>query len=64
MKKAIVFTLLGLLGGFLYFHFWGCESGCSIQSSPYLMSLYGGMIGITLGLPMKKKPKENEESLD
>jgi hypothetical protein len=35
----------GILLGFLYYYFIGCENGCPIKSNPYLMSIYGGVMG-------------------
>jgi hypothetical protein len=37
----------GILLGFLYYYFIGCENGCPIKSNPYLMSIYGGIMGGT-----------------
>ena len=43
---TIVGIGLGLLAGYLYWHFVGCQSGtCAITSNPRNSTLYGGMIG-------------------
>jgi len=47
--KPILFTLLGGLGGFLYYHFVGCASGtCAITSNPYASIVFGGFLGYFL----------------
>jgi len=38
--------LIGGIGGFMYYHFYGCASGtCAITSSPYASVLWGGFFG-------------------
>lgn len=56
--KLLLFTLIGSGLGYLYFYFWGCDSGCNIQSSGMNMSLYGALFGLVLGFPTKKKKSE------
>ncbi len=47
----IIFTILGLIGGFLYWKFIGClSSSCPIKSVWYWGTLYGGLIGFLVGL--------------
>jgi len=49
-KLLILFTILGLLGGFLYWKFIGCLTGsCPIKSVWYWSTLYGGAVGVLLG---------------
>jgi hypothetical protein len=63
----IIFTILGLLGGFLYWKFVGCLSGsCPIKSVWYWSTLYGGLIGLLLGslindFILKYRKKKNPE---
>ncbi len=53
------FTLIGVLGGFTYYTFIGCESGCTIQSNPYLSMIWGGAMGYLLpDIFLKPKSKE------
>lgn len=41
---------LGAISGFLYWKFVGCANGtCAIKSNPYLMLLYGVLIGGVIG---------------
>lgn len=46
-KLVLVGSFLGILVGFSYYYFIGCENGCPIKSNPYLMSIYGGIMGGT-----------------
>lgn len=44
------FVILGLLGGFLYWRFIGCNSGtCPITSSWHYSMLFGGIFGYLIG---------------
>jgi len=52
--KLLLFTILGSISGYIYFYFWGCDSGCTIQSSWLNMSLYGATFGFILGFPTKQ----------
>lgn len=38
-------VLLGALGGWLYWNYFGCTNGCAITSSPVNSSLYGALMG-------------------
>jgi hypothetical protein len=47
---AIIFSVAGAIGGFLYWKFIGCASGtCMIKSVWYLSTLYGLVLGWVLG---------------
>ncbi len=67
-KQKLVFritlTILGFVGGFLYWHYVGCASGtCPIQSKWYLSGLYGAIIGYLIsGLFIKDKSKKEVKS--
>ena len=44
--KNFMGLLLGVIGGYLYYHFIGCTSGtCAITSNPYMSILWGGLMG-------------------
>lgn len=61
--KLVLFSLLGFIGGYLYYYFIGCYNGsCPITSKWYTSSLYGMLIGAIAGFPTaeKKVEKENE----
>lgn len=49
-KKALILTavgvIVGLVAGYAYYHFVGCNSGtCAITSKPLNSTLYGGVMG-------------------
>jgi uncharacterized membrane-anchored protein YitT (DUF2179 family) len=48
-KKEILWTIIGAsigtVGGYLYYHYVGCENGCPIKSNPWSMTVYGGLMG-------------------
>ncbi|MCC5915784.1 MAG: hypothetical protein JJU02_00510 [Cryomorphaceae bacterium] len=61
-RQTILGVVLGLIAGYLYYHFIGCNSGaCSITSSPLNSSLYGGLVGWLI-FDMFPKTKTNEHS--
>jgi hypothetical protein len=53
------FTLIGVLGGYAYYALIGCESGCTIQSNPYLSMVWGGAMGYLIP-DIFLKPKSEE----
>lgn len=54
---------VGTLGGYLYYYYVGCASGtCAIKSNPYLMMLYGALIGYLLFDMFRKNPKKNKNN--
>lgn len=66
-KLAIIFTLAGAAGGFLYWKFIGCNSGtCPIQSVWYWSTLWGAAVGYLAGdlvdAVVKKRKKGREDS--
>jgi len=43
---------LGVLAGLAWYRFVGCRSGgCPLTSNPWLMALFGGAMGLSLGWP-------------
>ena len=57
-KLTIVGVVLGAVGGYLYYHFVGCNSGtCAITSRPVNSTLYGALMG---GLFLNIFKKENK----
>lgn len=57
--KILLFTILGAGLGYAYFHFFGCETNCTLKSDWRITTLYGSVIGLVLGFPTKRKiPKE------
>jgi hypothetical protein len=48
-KLTLLGLALGLVGGYLYYYFVGCQSGtCAITSSPVNSTIYGGFMGSVL----------------
>jgi len=57
--KKYLLTLTGLLmgaiGGFLYYYYYGCASGtCMITENPYISTAYGAIFGSLLFNSFKK----------
>ncbi len=67
-KITILLTLLGALGGFLYWRYIGCLSGtCVIRSVWYWSTLWGAAVGYLTGdmlndfITKRKKKAEEQE---
>jgi len=41
----LIGILAGAVGGYLYFHFVGCNGTCLIASSPWISTIYGAVLG-------------------
>lgn len=53
--------IIGAIGGYLYYHFVGCNSGtCAITSKPLNSTLYGALMG---GLLFNIFKKENKSAI-
>lgn len=65
IKKHILKIIgipVGMLGGFLYYYYIGCNSGtCPITSNPYISIIYGGLMGYLVFDLFKKKEKKTDE---
>jgi hypothetical protein len=46
--KLFLPLVFGALGGFLYYHFIGCNGSCAITGSPVDSTLYGSLMGLIL----------------
>jgi hypothetical protein len=45
-KLTLLGVVIGAVGGYLYYHFIGCQSGsCPITSRPMNSTLYGALMG-------------------
>lgn len=56
--KIILYTLLGAIFGYSYYHFFGCTSGCAIKSTWYISTIYGSIVGFALAIPIKSKAQK------
>lgn len=53
---------LGVLGGLAWYRFVGCRSGgCPLTSNPWLMSLFGAAMGLSLAWPDRKTNPPSHE---
>ncbi len=62
--KHLIGTLLGLAGGYIYYRTVGCAGGaCPLQSNPWLMSIWGAVMGYLLAdlIPRRKKIAEDRK---
>lgn len=58
-RLAVIGITLGAVGGYLYYHFVGCNSGtCMITSKPVNSTLYGALMGGLLLNIFKKEDKQ------
>ena len=46
--KVMAGVFVGALLGFLYYKFFGCNSGCTISSNPYISTVYGSVSGFVI----------------
>ena len=61
LLKLGLYLALGALGGFLYYYFIGCQNGtCPIASRPGVTTVYGGVIGLVLGLGFVRRTPKGE----
>ena len=62
LLKKILPVAAGALLGYAYYFYIGCVSGtCAITSNPYISTIYGGVIGLLLSFPSKRKEKNNKD---
>jgi hypothetical protein len=55
----IIGVVIGAIGGYLYYHFVGCNTGaCAITSKPVNSTLYGALMG---GLFFNLFKKQNKK---
>ncbi|HOY31020.1 MAG TPA: DUF6132 family protein [Bacteroidales bacterium] len=58
---AIIGTIIGGAGGYLYYLFVGCSSGaCAITSNPFMSVLWGALLGYLIGDTFKKNKKTSD----
>jgi H+/Cl- antiporter ClcA len=58
----VIGVIVGAIGGFLYYHYYGCVTGsCPITSNPWITTIWGAVMGyLVVGIfkPSKKRKKE------
>jgi hypothetical protein len=57
---SVIGTVVGIIGGYIYYKEVGCVSGtCAITSNPYMSMIWGGALGYLL-FDMFRKKKETK----
>lgn len=63
-KQLIVystFILIGIIGGYLYWRFVGCQTGsCPLKSNPYYTIAVGGLFGYLIPDMFYERKKKQE----
>ncbi|RJQ62887.1 MAG: hypothetical protein C4517_05430 [Stygiobacter sp.] len=60
LLKRILPVAAGASLGYAYYYFIGCTSGtCPITSNPWISTIYGGVAGLIISFPSKKKADDN-----
>ena len=58
-NKMIIGALVGAIGGYAYYYFIGCKSGsCPITGNPWISTVYGLVLGLTLTYSSKRRVKK------
>jgi hypothetical protein len=65
--KYFLPLVLGVIGGYLYYSFVGCNGTCPISGDLYISSAYGGLIGAIITdwkriFALLKKNDNNKQS--
>ncbi|MEK7746242.1 MAG: DUF6132 family protein, partial [Elusimicrobiota bacterium] len=51
MGKVVLGLILGAGAGYLWYRVVGCSTGaCPLTSNPYVSTLYGALMGLTISL--------------
>jgi len=58
MKLTILLTIIGSVAGFAYASVLGCDTVCSLASSPLNTTVYGAFAGLIIALPVNKRFKK------
>lgn len=60
---SLIGIVIGLVGGYAYYYFIGCQSGsCGITSNPWLSLLWGAALGYLLFDMFYKRKEKDKES--
>jgi hypothetical protein len=61
-RITILGVIIGIVSGFLYWHFIGCSNGtCPLTTSPIKSTFFGAIIGGLMFSPNKNKNKKEED---
>jgi len=61
-KLTGIGIIAGAIGGYLYYHFIGCNTGtCAITSQPVNSTIYGAIMGGLMFNIFKKENKKTKE---
>ncbi|MCF6271056.1 MAG: DUF6132 family protein [Melioribacteraceae bacterium] len=60
--RKVLPVVAGALLGFAYYYFIGCDGTCAITSSPYISTIYGGVLGLLISFPWKREKKKNDDN--
>ncbi len=64
-SRTCLGCVLGMIGGYAYYYFIGCQSGsCPITSNPYISVLYGALLGGVLFYKPRKKSESNTNEIN
>jgi len=57
--QTLIGVIIGMIGGYIYYLKVDCTTGaCPLKSNPWLMLLWGGLIGGLLGDIFNRKKKD------
>jgi len=64
--KYFLLLVLGVVGGYSYYTYFGCNGRCPISGNPYISIAYGGLIGALITdwkiiFTLLKKQHKNEQ---
>ncbi|MGB4204932.1 MAG: DUF6132 family protein [Bacteroidales bacterium] len=65
-SAQLVGAIIGIVGGYFYYRFIGCNSGsCPITSNPFMSMIWGGLMSyllVDMVVGFKKSKKEPKQS--
>lgn len=60
--KISLGVVIGAIGGYAYYHFFGCNGTCPLTSNWHVTTLYGAVVGLVLALPGRKEKNGNKST--
>ena len=55
--------VIGLVGGYIYWHFWGCTDSCPMDSDWRITMTRGGLIGLCAAAIFHPRSKKKQEEI-